>query len=97
VNVAREDIQPVWTRSFPVAKEPQTIGEHLRKRRFGLGIRQSEAARKLDVSDRTLRLWECDRVFATDAHHDKIIAYLGYDPFKAGARKAPKTPMATNP
>jgi hypothetical protein len=58
VSVPRKDISPFWTRSFPVSKEPNTIGEHLRKRRFGLGIRQSEAAQRLGVSKRTLSLWE---------------------------------------
>jgi transcriptional regulator with XRE-family HTH domain len=77
----RKDISPVWTRSFPVSKQPQTIGEHLRKRRFELGIRQSEAAQRLGVSDRTLSQWECDRVYPTWPQQPDVAAYLGYDPF----------------
>ena len=37
-NGPRKDIAPVWTRSFPIAKEPTTCGEHLKKKRFGTGI-----------------------------------------------------------
>src|ERR1035437_7950296 len=61
VSVPRKDVAPVWTRSFPVSKEPTTLGEHLKKKRFGAGIRQSEAARILGISARTLSLWKCDR------------------------------------
>jgi hypothetical protein len=57
VIVARKDIAPVWTRSFPIAKEPKTLGQHLKKRRFLAGVRQREAAVKLGVSARILSLW----------------------------------------
>jgi transcriptional regulator with XRE-family HTH domain len=93
VSVPRRDVQPVWTRSFPIAKEPTTLGEHLKKKRFGAGIRQSKAAQILEVSDRTLSLWECDRLFPTAPYHARIIKYLGYDPFKNWQ----KQPKATKP
>jgi hypothetical protein len=50
VSVARKDVAPVWTRSFPIAKEPTTLGEHLKKKRFDAGIRQSEAAKILELA-----------------------------------------------
>jgi DNA-binding XRE family transcriptional regulator len=94
VTIARKDVAPVWTRSFPIAKEPKTLGEHLKKKRFGLGLRQEEAAQILKVSDRTLSLWECDRIRPTDPYQPRIVAYLGYSPF---ANQALETPKATNP
>jgi transcriptional regulator with XRE-family HTH domain len=94
VTVARKDVAPVWTRSFPIAKEPTTLGEHLKKKRFLAGIRQSEAASKLGVSDRTLSLWETDRVYPAWAFQPRLIAYLGYDPF---TNPALGRPGATNP
>jgi transcriptional regulator with XRE-family HTH domain len=94
VNVERKDISPVWTRSFPVSKQPQTIGEHLRKRRFDLGIRQSEAAKRLNVSERTLSQWETDKVYPAWSFQPRLIQYLGYDPF---ANPALGRPGATNP
>jgi hypothetical protein len=40
---APQRVQPVWIRSFPIAKESTTLGEHLRNKRFGMGIRQEES------------------------------------------------------
>jgi DNA-binding XRE family transcriptional regulator len=90
VSVPRKDVAPVWTRSFPIAKEPTTLGQHLKKKRFGAGIRQSEAARMLGVSPRSLSLWECDRLFPTVPYHARIIAYMGYDPFATLTKQRPK-------
>jgi transcriptional regulator with XRE-family HTH domain len=81
ITVVRKNIAPVWTRSFPIAKEPTTLGQHLKKKRFLAGVRQREAAVKLGVSARTLSLWECDRVYPAWAFQPRLITYLGYDPF----------------
>jgi transcriptional regulator with XRE-family HTH domain len=81
ICVARKDVAPVWTRSFPIAKEPTTLGQRLRKKRFMAGLRQKEAAVKLGVSNRTLSLWETDRVCPAWAFQPRLVAYLGYDPF----------------
>ncbi len=88
--MSRKDIAPVWTRSFPISKQPQSIGEHLRKKRFDLGLRQAEAARRLGVSNRTLSLWECDQVYPAWQFQPRIAAYLGYDPFTNPALGSPK-------
>jgi transcriptional regulator with XRE-family HTH domain len=81
VTVARKDVAPVWTRSFPIAKEPTTLGQHLKKKRFMAGLRQKQIAVKLGVSARTLSLWECDRIVPAWAFQPRLIAYLGFDPF----------------
>jgi transcriptional regulator with XRE-family HTH domain len=81
VRVVRKNIAPVWTRSFPIAKEPTTLGQHLKKKRFLAGVRQREAAVKLGVSARTLSLWECDRIYPAWAFQPRLVTYLGYDPF----------------
>jgi transcriptional regulator with XRE-family HTH domain len=90
VRAALRHILPVWTRSFPVSKQPQTIGEHLKKKRFDLGLRQSQAAQRLRVSKRTLSLWECDRVYPTWPQQPAVTLYLGYDPFTNPALGSPK-------
>jgi len=90
VTVARKDVAPVWTRSFPIAKEPTTLGQHLKKKRFLAGIRQREAAVKLGVSARTLSLWECDRIYPSWPFQPLLIAYLGYDLFTETDLKTPK-------
>jgi len=81
VSVARKDVAPVWTRSFPIAKVPTTLGQRLKKKRFIAGLRQKETAVKLGVSVRTLSLWECDRIVPDWAFQPRLIDYLGYDPF----------------
>jgi len=88
VSVPRKDVQPVWTRSFPIGKEPTTLGQHLKKKRVGADIRQSKAAQLLEISTRSLSLWECDRLFPTTPYHARIIKYLDYDPFKMLAKLA---------
>jgi transcriptional regulator with XRE-family HTH domain len=90
VTVARKDVAPVWTRSFPIAKEPTTLGQHLKKKRFLAGVRQREAAVKLGVSARNLSLWECDRIYPSWAFQPLLIAYLGYDPFADPTLGSPK-------
>jgi transcriptional regulator with XRE-family HTH domain len=94
VSVPRKDISPVWTRSFPISKQPETLGQHLRKKRFDSGLRQTEVARRLDISNRTLSCWECDRIYPTWEYWPRIIGYLGYDPFtepSLGSRKCNET------
>ena len=81
LKLPRTDVAPVWTRSWPIAKEPTTLGQHLKKKRFQAGLRQAQIARKLGVSSRTLSLWECDRIYPAWAFQPRLIAYLGYDPF----------------
>jgi len=91
VRVVRKNIAPVWTRSFPIAKEPTTLGQHLKKKRFMAGMRQKEAAVKLGVSNRTLSLWETDRVYPAWAFQPRLITYLGFDPFNDPALGKPKS------
>jgi len=80
----------VRTRSFPIEKEPTTLGQHLKKKRFLAGIRQLEAAQILRVSARTLSLWETDRVYPAWDFQPRLIDYLGYDPFTNPALGRPK-------
>ena len=90
VTVPRKDVAPVWTRSFPIAKEPTTLGQHLKKKRFMAGMRQDEVAVKLGVSGRTLSLWETDRVYPAWAFQPRLVAYLGYNPFNDPTLGRPK-------
>ena len=89
VSKSLRNILPVWTRSWPVLRRPQTIGEHLRKKRLESGLRQAELARKLGISERTLSLWECDKVSPRWEHHSGIIEYLGHDPFPSCGLRDP--------
>jgi transcriptional regulator with XRE-family HTH domain len=90
VSVPRKDVAPVWTRSFPISKEPKTLGEHLKKKRFQLGLRQEQSAAKLGVSCKTLSDWETSRIFPSLTLQPRIVEYLGYDPFNVPAVEMPK-------
>jgi transcriptional regulator with XRE-family HTH domain len=79
--VSRLNNSPSWPRRFPISREPQTLGESLRKRRFELSLHQLQAAQRLTVSARTLSLWETDKVYPAWEHQPRIAEYLGYDPF----------------
>jgi transcriptional regulator with XRE-family HTH domain len=90
VSVERKDVAPVWTRSFPINKEPPTLGQHLKKKRFVAGMRQKQIAAKLGISARTLSLWECDQIVPAWEYQPRLIAYLGFNPFDGLIPRKPK-------
>jgi len=59
---------------------PKTVGEHLKRRRMDLGIRQKDLACELGVSPWTLRLWEAGGTSPEIRLWPGIIRFLGYDP-----------------
>ncbi|WP_374652328.1 helix-turn-helix domain-containing protein [Dongia sp.] len=69
----------------PYKEHPQTLGEHLRKRRAELGIFQREAAARLGVNAWTYLGWEHDRKKPSVRMLPRIIDLLGYDPIAAEA------------
>jgi transcriptional regulator with XRE-family HTH domain len=72
-----------WVRPKDYAELPQTLGEHLRKRRIEQGLIQKEVAKQLGVNTWTYILWEQDRSTPTIRYYPSIFAFLGYDPFPA--------------
>ena len=48
-------------RPLPYAREPKTLGEHLKKRRHELGLRQKDIAGRLQISQSTYITWETDQ------------------------------------
>jgi DNA-binding XRE family transcriptional regulator len=45
---------------MPYPRAPRTLGEHLKKRRCELGLRQKDAAQLLGVNEFTYLGWEKD-------------------------------------
>jgi DNA-binding XRE family transcriptional regulator len=97
LRVPRTKYLPLRNRGIPVPREPATIGGHLRRRRLELRIFQPEAARRLRISTVTLSRWESDKVFPTERHHGRIVAYLGFDPFAESGKALETAAKATNP
>jgi len=89
LKLPRTDVAPVWTRSWPIAKEPMTLGQHLKKKRFQAGLRQ--ACPYIEGFLPNLEsFWECDRIYPAWAYQPRLIAYLGYDPFTETGLKTPE-------
>ncbi len=61
--------------------DPQTLGQHLLKRRLQLGLTQGQVAHRLSVNSWTLLLWELDRTKPAMRYYPRLFAFLGYDPF----------------
>ncbi|MDN3580423.1 helix-turn-helix domain-containing protein [Mucilaginibacter flavus] len=59
---------------------PQTIGEHIRKKRIASKLLQKQVAEQLHVAEDTLTYWENGRSHPQVRHYPAIIAFLGYYP-----------------
>jgi DNA-binding transcriptional regulator YiaG len=60
---------------------PKTIGEHIRKKRIEIGLSQTQAAVRLDISDTALVYWEIGRSEPQINSYPAIISFLEYYPF----------------
>jgi transcriptional regulator with XRE-family HTH domain len=60
---------------------PQTLGEHVRKRRLELGLTQRQAAEPLGVNPWTVLNWEKGHTEPPIESIPAILQFLGYDPF----------------
>lgn len=70
-----------WVRPKNYAESPQSLGEHLRKRRILAGRTQEHVATELGVNTWTYLLWETDKTTPTVRYYPTIFRFLGYDPF----------------
>ncbi|MBD1363486.1 helix-turn-helix domain-containing protein [Mucilaginibacter sp. ZT4R22] len=60
---------------------PQTIGEHIRKKRIEGKLSQKAVADQLEVEENTITGWELERSQPLMKHYPAIIRFLGYYPF----------------
>ncbi len=65
---------------LPYPETPTTLGEHLKKRRFQLKLRQKDAAKVLGIDHLTYINWEKGHTQPYAHGYPPIIAFLGYDP-----------------
>ena len=63
---------------IPVA--PQTVGDHIRKRRLGLKMLQKDVAEQLGVDKTSVFNWEANTAVPAVRYMPAIIQFLGYDP-----------------
>ncbi|MDP1966928.1 MAG: helix-turn-helix transcriptional regulator [Reyranella sp.] len=67
-------------------ESPQSLGQHLKKRRKELGLLQREAAQLMGILTETYGNWEKDKTEPVAAQFRPVVQFLGYDP-----TPAPKT------
>ncbi len=60
--------------------EPQSLGDHIRRRRLMLAITQEEAATLLGVNAWTVHNWETVQSKPEIRFIPALVAFLGYDP-----------------
>lgn len=63
-------------------KEIRTLGDHLRKRRLDLGLRQRQVALTLGVDAMTVNNWEVGRTAPKISFIPSIYDFLGYGPWE---------------
>ena len=67
-------------RVIRIPVKPQTVGDHIRKRRLGLKLFQKDVAEQLGVEKTSIANWECNRSIPEIRYMPAIIDFLGYDP-----------------
>ena len=65
-------------------KEIKKLGDHTRKRRLDLGLRQRDVARQIGVNKDTIYNWETNRTAPEVRFIPGIIHFLGYAPYNPG-------------
>ena len=63
-----------------LTEEPITVGDHLRRRRFELGLYQKDVAKQIGVTTSTIWNWENNWSSITLSCMPKVIEFLGYNP-----------------
>lgn len=68
-------------RGYP--ENPESIAEHIKKRRLDLRLSTRKAATRMGVSQSTVTDWETGRSSPAVRAIPAVIAFLGYDPYPA--------------
>ena len=71
----------IHQRLKPYRDPPQTLGDHLKRRRLGLGLFQKDVARQLHVGEWTYLKWEHDKTFPNIRMWPRVFRFLGFYPF----------------
>lgn len=66
-----------------IPAQPQTVGDHIRRRRLGLKMLQREVAEQLGVDKTTVFNWEANTANPGIDYMPGIIRFLGYNPLPA--------------
>jgi transcriptional regulator with XRE-family HTH domain len=67
----------------PYPDVPVALGDHLRKRRYELGLLEREVAAQLEVDVAAVHNWETGLTSPAIRYIPRVIRFLGYDPYPA--------------
>jgi DNA-binding XRE family transcriptional regulator len=73
---AKRPVSPAYPKSL------KTFGDHLRKKRLDLSLRQKDVSQILGVSEASIWYWEKNLTSPSLHHLPKVIEFLGYVPYK---------------
>ena len=62
-------------------ENPTVIGQHIKKRRLELKLKQADVAKIFDVCEDSITGWETQRNLPQIQYYPKLIEFLGYNPF----------------
>ena len=65
-----------------IPQNPQSIGEHIRKRRLEQNLFQKDVARIIGVEETSIYNWEKNLSNSSIKYIPKVIEFLGYIPFQ---------------
>jgi len=63
-----------------IPTQPQTVGDHIRRRRLGLKMFQREVAEQIGVETASVFNWEANTTAPEIRYMPAIIRFLGYNP-----------------
>lgn len=64
---------------------PKTLGEHLKKHRLILKLRQQDVARRIGVGELTVQRWETGQKEVHIKCMPKVLEFLGYNPLPSSS------------
>jgi DNA-binding transcriptional regulator YiaG len=67
-------------RVLRIPEQPETVGEHIRKRRMALKLKQSEVAERIGVTESCVWNWESNAAAPKIHYMEAVIEFLGYNP-----------------
>jgi transcriptional regulator with XRE-family HTH domain len=70
-------------RAKDYSRNPQNLGEHLKKRRRELGLYQRDAAERMGILTDTYANWEKGKTEPVASQFRPVMDFLGYDPTPA--------------
>jgi DNA-binding XRE family transcriptional regulator len=80
INALRCPYPTLWKSTQTFAKEPRTVGEHLKSVRLKRHLLQTEVASLLGVNRGSVQNWERGIYEPSAGIVSKIVDFLGYNP-----------------